>query len=141
MILLDANLLIYAYHSSLPQHERSHQWLDEQLNGTNRVGLPWPSILAFVRLVSNPRAFTKAVSPTKAWQQAREWLNLPVVWIPQPTEQHAEILDQLIPTASTSQLIPDAHLAALAIEHGLKLCSADNDFARFKTLNWFNPLD
>lgn len=142
MILLDANLLVYAYLREMPHHEPARVWLDEQLNELPRVALPWPSLLAFVRLVSNPRIFERPVPLAKAWQQAETWLSVPSAWIPQPTERHREILGKLLTAApeTRSALVPDAHLAALAMEHGLTLCSADRDFARFPDLRWVNPV-
>ena len=141
MILVDANLLIYAYVPELPQHEAARTWLEEQLNTAPRVGLPWPSLLAFVRLVTNPRIFERPAPMAEAWARVEEWLHLPSVWIPLPTERHPEVLGELMRRAvDRSQLVPDAHLAALAIEHGLVLCSTDGDFARFPGLRWQNPL-
>lgn len=138
MILLDANLLIYASVAELRQHERAVAWLDERLNGSERVGIPWTTLLGFMRITSNPRLFRSA-SLEQAWQQVRRWLGVPVVWIPQPMEAHQQILDRLLEQAD-HRLISDAHLAALAIEHGLLLCSSDGDFARFEGLRWKNPL-
>ena len=140
MILLDANILIYAKVESFPQHRLAKQWLDEQLNGTTGVGLPWPSLLAFVRLVSNPRVFDRPCSVGEAWAQVEAWLALPSTWIPEPTDRHKGILDTLIPDASKAELVPDAHLAALAMEYGLVLQTTDGDFARFRGLRWENPL-
>ncbi|MFI5394888.1 MAG: type II toxin-antitoxin system VapC family toxin [Candidatus Binatia bacterium] len=141
MILVDANLLVYAHVRSLPQHVAARRWLDERLNGADRVGLPWPSLLAFARLVSNPRVFQRPLTMLAAWQQVESWLDCAPVWTPLPTERHREILGRTIrSTAGRSNLVPDAHLAALAIEHGLTLCSTDGDFARFPGLRWENPL-
>ena len=141
MILVDANLLIYAYVAGVRQHEAARVWLDENLNGTARVGLPWPSLLSFVRLVSNPRVFERPQAVSTAWRQVEKWLQCEPVWIPQPTDRHREILGALLSKAGQrSNLVPDAHLAALAIEHGLKLCSTDGDFARFPDLQWENPI-
>jgi toxin-antitoxin system PIN domain toxin len=141
VILVDANLLVYAYVSNLPQHQPALTWLDGRLNGAAPVGLPWPSLLAFIRLVSNPRVFERPRSVATAWKQVEDWLNCSPVWVPQPTERHREILGSLLTTqGSRANLIPDAHLAALAIEHGLILCSTDGDFARFPDLRWQNPL-
>ncbi|HMP73213.1 MAG TPA: PIN domain-containing protein [Kiritimatiellia bacterium] len=140
MILVDANLLVYAHVRSTAQHARAKAWLDERLTGPGRVGLPWPSLLAFVRLVANPRVFERPVTVKQAWDQVEEWLGAETAWIPQPTDQHADILGKLIPTCSRSSLIHDAHLAALAIEHGLEVCSTDGDFARFRGVRWVNPL-
>jgi toxin-antitoxin system PIN domain toxin len=140
VILVDANLLVYAHVAFMPQHDASHRWLDERLNGTVPVGLPWQSLLGFVRLVSNPRVFERPLSISSAWKQVESWLNCPLVHTPVPTERHAEVLGPLLVHASRSNLVPDAHLAALAIEHGLILCSTDGDFARFPGLRWENPL-
>ena len=105
------------------------------------MGLPWPSILAFIRLVTNPRIFEQSETVGKAWNQVEEWLNCPSVWIPRPTDRHREILGSLISEMDIhSNLVPDAHLAALAIEHGLILCSTDGDFGRFTDLRWENPI-
>ena len=141
MILVDANLLLYAHIQSYPQHEAARNWLDGRLNGTPRVGLPWPSLLAFVRIASNPRLFEQPLSVGRAWQQVASWLALESVWIPLPTVRHAEVLGGLLAEATfAANLVPDAHLAALAIEHGLTLCTSDGDFSRFAGLAWTNPL-
>lgn len=141
MILVDANLLVYAYVASLTQHQSARAWLDSCLNGPTQVGLPWPTLLSFVRLVSNPRIFEQPRSISDAWVQVEEWLACHVAWVPQPTERHREILGSLLnDTHARSNLVPDAHLAALAIEHGLTLCSTDRDFARFPGLRWDDPL-
>ena len=141
MILVDANVLLYAANRAAPEHERARLWLDQHLNGTVRVGLPWPSLLAFVRIASNPAIVRHPVSPLDGWRQIGEWLARDVAWIPVPTTQHPAILERLLALpAVTSRLVPDAHLAALAIEHGLTLCSTDGDFARFPGLKWENPL-
>lgn len=141
MILVDANLLVYAANHSAPEHEVAREWLDARLGGTVRVGLPWSSLLAFVRLVTNPAILRQPVSVTDGWQQVEEWLTSGVAWTPAPTSRHAEVLRSLMHAPfMTSRLVPDAHLAALAIEHGLTLCSTDGDFARFPALKWQNPL-
>ena len=141
MILVDANLLVYAHVSSLSQHDAAIQWLDGRINGTAPVGLCWPSLLAFVRLVSNPRIFERPDSVERAWKQVEQWLDCDTVWIPQPTQKHREVLAPLIRVPGMrANLVPDAHLAALAIEHGLTLCSTDSDFARFPELKWEDPL-
>ena len=141
MILVDANLLVYAHVTSTPQHRAAKEWLDEKINGTARVGMPWQSLLAFARLVSNPRVFEKPEPVAEAWSQVESWLDCPNVWIPSPTEQHRNVLAALLPsTYGRANLIPDAHLAAIPVEHALILCSTDGDFARFPDLNWQNPL-
>ncbi len=141
MILVDANLLVYAYARDMPQHGAARTWLDRQLNTQPRVGLPWLSLLAFVRLMSHPRIFERPVSVPTAWEQVERWLSVPSVWIPAPAEQHAATLGPLMNTAVTrANHVPDAHLAALAMEHGLTLCSSDRGFARYPGLRWENPL-
>lgn len=141
MILIDANILVYAHVASFHQHEPARAWLDARLGGPTAVGLPWESLLAFVRLVSNPRIFERPETVASAWGQAREWLAAPVAWTPLATERHAVLLDGFLGSGvSRANHVPDAHLAALAIEHGLTLCSTDGDFARFSGLRWENPL-
>jgi toxin-antitoxin system PIN domain toxin len=140
MILVDANLLVYARVSDFPEHARARRWLEDRLSGSTRVGLPWPSLLAFVRLVSNPRVFNHPSTVSDAWAQVEEWLDTAPAWIPSATDRHREVMTTLVPTVTSAKLVPDAHLAALAIEHGLALASADGDFARFPGLRWENPL-
>lgn len=141
MIVVDANLLVYAVSAGMRQHEAARTWLDERLNGPAPVGLPWPALLAFVRLVSNPRVFERPRAIPDAWRQVEEWLECPPVWIPAPTERHREVLGDLLRRAvPRANLVADAHLAALAIEHGLTLCSTDGDFGRFPGVRWENPL-
>jgi uncharacterized protein len=141
VILVDANLLVYAHVSSLPQHRAARTWLDEKLNGMPRVGLPWPSLLAFARLVTNPRVFQRPATVSAAWSQIGAWLDCAPAWVPLPTERHREILGTLLgATAGRANLIPDAHLAALALEHGLTVCSTDGDFTRFPGVRSDNPL-
>lgn len=141
MILVDANLLIYAHVESFPQHPRARAWLDARLNGPAPVGLPWTNLLAFLRVSTNPRVFEKPASIADAWRQVQDWLGCERAWIPQASERHSEILGGLLSASGVqANLVQDAHLAALAIEHGLILCSSDGDFARFPGLRWENPL-
>ncbi len=141
MILLDANLLLYAAIMEFTDHEVARSWLDDCLSGSTRVGLPWVSLLAFVRIASNPRVFEKPANVADAWQRVKDWLDCAPAWVPEPTERHRDVLDGFIGTiATSSKLVPDAHLAALAIEHGLTLCTTDGDFARFPGLRIENPL-
>lgn len=132
---------MYAHVQGFAQHERARAWLDDRLNGTTRVGLPWPSLLAFLRLITNPRVFERPASTRAAWQQVEEWLDCEAAWVPAPTDRHREVLGRLLREATVrANLVPDAHLAALAIEHGLVLASTDGDFARFLGLRFENPL-
>ncbi|MBV9162669.1 MAG: PIN domain-containing protein [Pseudonocardiales bacterium] len=141
MIAIDANLLVYAHVTSYAQHETARAWLEEQLVAAPRVGLPWASLLAFVRLVTNPRLFTEPESITDAWGQVAAWLDADPVWTPAPTARHRQALGTcLAGSGLRANDVPDAHLAALALEHGLRLATSDSGFARFSGLEWFNPL-
>jgi len=141
VILVDANLLVYAVSANVPQHRAARSWLDDRLNGSVRVGLPWASLLAFLRLVTNARIFERPLGMAVAWNQVEAWLGCGPAWIPSPTDRHGQVLAQLLAEPGIQgNLVPDAHLAALAIEHGLELCSTDGDFARFAKLRWLNPL-
>jgi toxin-antitoxin system PIN domain toxin len=141
LILIDANLLIYAYIDTYQEHQAARIWLNDQLNGDARVGLPWLSLLAFLRVSTNRRIHANPATMEEACIQMREWLALEAVWIPQPGARQAELLTELLRGARvTRDLTSDAHIAALAIEHGLTICSADTDFARFPDVRWMNPL-
>ena len=141
MILIDVNLLIYAHNADSDEHVSAKAWLEKQLAGDIRVGLPWHTLLGFLRLTSNVRVFPAAWRPSEAWNVVASLLANDSVWIPQPTERHPSVLGALLSQPGvTANLVSDAHLAALAIEHGLTLCSTDGDFARFRSLSWLNPL-
>jgi len=141
VILVDANLLIYAGFPLFEQHQRAKAWLDEQLSGRPKVGLAWQSLITFLRLATNPQIFRRPVAMRDARLQVREWLDQPAAWTPEPTPGHADVLDDMLAVPGVrGSLVPDAHLAALAIEHGLTLMSHDSDFARFPGLRWEDPL-
>lgn len=141
MILVDANVLLYAKISDYPQHAPARAWLDRKLSEPARVGLPWVSLLSFLRISTNSRLFPQPLPIREAWAQVGSWLDRPQVWVPAPTERHREVLDELLRDSSiVAGLVMDAHLAALALEHGLTLCSTDGDFGRFRELRWQNPL-
>ena len=140
LILLDANLLVYAHTPESPRHVAASMWLEEIFNGSAKVGLPWPTLLAFARLMGNPRVVSTPVPVNHAWARVKEWLTLPQTWIPLPTDRHLAVISQLLSEESKPDLAADAHLAALAIEHGLTMCSTDGDFARFRGVRWENPL-
>ena len=141
MILVDVNLLVYAWDRGSPLHETAVRWLDGRLSESARVGLPWECLLGFMRVVTNPRIYERPAPVNVAWEQVENWLSARNAWIPLPGNRHQEILGRLlIRLGGGSKLIPDAHLAALAIEYGLDLCSTDGDFARFDGLRWVNPL-
>ena len=141
MILLDANLLIYAFDIGSPHHRSAREWLDNQLRGLASVGFPWESITAFLRVITNPRIYQQPSTMAAAWQQIGNWVSGEPSWIPVAAERHSEILSELLALPGIrGNYVHDAHLAALAIEHGLILCSADGGFARFPQLRWLNPL-
>ncbi len=140
-MLVDANILLFAVDAESPFHERARSWLTERLGEPRRVGLPWQSLAAFLRISTHPRAAEHPLTPNDAWSYVEEWLSADAVWIPQPTDRHGEVLGKLITTHQLrGNLVSDAQLAALAIEHGLTVCSADTDFARFREVRWENPL-
>lgn len=141
MILIDVNLLLYADVAMYTQHVTAKTWLDGILNGNERVGLPWESLNGFMRLATNPRIFTQPLNVAEAWLRVQSWLAHPVVWTPAAGPQHVAIFDMLVAGKSmTTKHVPDAHLASLAIEHDLTLCSADKGFATYPGLKWQNPL-
>ncbi|GGL35079.1 type II toxin-antitoxin system VapC family toxin [Planomonospora sp. ID91781] len=140
-MIVDANVLLYAVDSGSSFHEASKSWLERALNGSSRVGLPWNSLCAFVRISTHPRASADPLGVEEAWGFVQDWLDAEAVWIPGPTARHAEVLrDLLVEGDLRGNLVTDAHLAALAIEHGVGVCSFDSDFARFPKLEWVNPL-
>ena len=140
-MLVDANLLLFAVDSASPFHTTAARWLTEQLNGARRVGLPWQSLVAFLRISTHPRAADNPLAPATAWRQVERWLAAESAWIPLPTERHADVLGDLIASHDLrGNLISEAQLAGLAIEHGLTVCSADTDFARFREIRWENPI-
>lgn len=141
MILVDANILIYAVDRTVPQHDRASAWLEDQLNGSARVGIPWESLSAFLRIATHPRVMVRPFAAADAWAVVRAWLEVPLVWTPTATERHVDVLGTLLERHRvTGNLVHDAHLAAIAIQHGLEICSADTDFARFPEVTWRNPL-
>ena len=140
-MLVDANLLLYATDSASPHHGRAAGWLSEALNDARRVGIPWQTIGAFVRIATHPRVTMHPLTGAAAWAFVEEWLAAPVTWVPQASERTAVILGRLIGRYGlTANAVPDAQLAALAIEHGLQIVTADTDFARFDEARWINPL-
>lgn len=140
-MLVDANILLYAADDRSQFHGVAKEWLETALNGTRRVGLPWVSLAAFMRIATNPRAFTDALTPTEAWEFVEAWLDAPMAWVPSPGPGHHEILRRFtIDLDLRAGLVSDAVLAAICLEHGLTIVSADSDFARFTELAWHNPV-
>ncbi len=139
-MIVDANVLLFAVDESSPFHSVAWNWLDSAMNGPERVGLPWPSLLAFQRIITHPRATTNPLTPESAWQYVTDWLDAEQSWVPVPGPRHREILGDLLTRGQLQgNLVPDAHLAALAMEHGVAVCSFDSDYARFGALRWVNP--
>ncbi|HUY98458.1 MAG TPA: TA system VapC family ribonuclease toxin [Verrucomicrobiae bacterium] len=140
-MLVDANLLLYAVDEASPFHRRSAGWLQSVLDGPRRVGFPWAVLSAVVRLSTHPRAFETPLSPDAAVDYVDHLLGYEAAWVPQPTERHAAVLGALVRRHQLrGNLVSDADLAALAVEHGCTVCSADTDFARFDEVRWLNPL-
>ena len=140
-MLLDANVLVYAVDVGSPHHDDCNRWLTGALNGDQRVALPWQTIGAFVRITTHPKINTTPLTPPDAWSFVDEWLSLGVTWIPPTGSRTARILgDLLTDHHPTGNLVTDAQLAAIAIEHGIAIVSTDTDFARFARTPWINPL-
>lgn len=140
-MLVDANILLYAVDESSPFHRQASAWLTEQLNGARRVGFPWHSLIAFIRISTHVRASSRPLTPEQAAGFVDDWLAPDVSWIPREGTGHARILADLITRYQLrGNVVSDAHLAALAIEHGLEVCSNDSDFARFTEIRWINPV-
>lgn len=141
MILVDANLLLYAYHTRAPEHARSRAWLEAALSGPERVGFAWLTLWAFLRIATNPRVFDRPLSVTEAESAVSSWLAQPAAVILEPEERHWEILRGLMRDGQTAgPLVMDAVVASIAIEHGATLYTTDRDFSRFIGLKWLNPL-
>lgn len=141
MILLDANLLLYAYNSSTPEHEKARIWWENALSSPGTVGLSWQTITAFLRISTNPRAFSSPFTIDEASGFVSEWLERPMVMLAVPGDRHWTIFQRLINEAQcTGHLVMDAHLAALALELGATLYTHDRDFNRFSGVNCVDPL-
>ena len=141
MIVPDVNLLVYAHNSQSRQHEAARKWWEDLLNGTGTVGLPWATILGFIRIATNPKILDNPLDVSSACTRVRSWLARPQTALIHPGDRHADILFDLLEEAgSAGNLTTDAHLAALAIEHQAELHSTDADMVRFRGLPWTNPL-
>ncbi|HTS38713.1 MAG TPA: TA system VapC family ribonuclease toxin [Candidatus Solibacter sp.] len=141
MIVFDANLLIYAYDSGATQHALARPWVEETLSGAERVGIPWQSILAFLRFMTNRRLPGQRLSVQQASEIVDGWLGQSNIQLLMPGDQHWPLLrNLLIEGQASGPLVSDAVIAALAIEYGGVLYTADRDFARFPGLRWVNPL-
>ena len=142
MILLDANLLIYAVDADSPRHVRARRWLEKTLSGETAVGLPWIVVLAFLRITTRAGVLRRQLDADQAVAYVDEWLKQPYVELIGPREQHWSLLKTLLrEVGAAGNLTSDAHLAALAIEGGHELASTDHDFRRFSGLRLVNPLE
>ena len=140
MIVLDANILLYAFDSSSPRHDAARRWLEAALGGAEIVGFPLVTLLAFVRIGSDPRVFTAPLGATDAIAIVQEWLERPNTRLVQPTSQHWAVFTEAVEAGRASgPTVTDAHLAALAKEHGARLCTTDRDFARFPGVETLDP--
>lgn len=141
MKIIDVNLLLYAVNEDAPPHSKSKLWLESVLSGTETVGFEWTVLLAFLRLSTRSVIFTNPLRVEEAFALIDSWLARPCATIVQPTKRHAQVLrDLLAPLGTAGNLTSDAHLAAVAVEHGAELLSCDADFARFAGVRWTNPL-
>jgi len=141
VILVDANVLLYAEDSLSPYHDTARQWWDAQLSGRSPVCLCWTVLTAFIRVGTNRRVFERPLSLNEAIHRVQSWVDQPCTRLIYPTEQHWQVLQELLEQGQAiGNLVTDAHLAALAIEHGCQLYPTDSDFARFPKLKWSNPL-
>ncbi len=141
MKLPDVNLLLYAYDSRSARHAPAREWLQQTLSGAETVAMTWIVLLAFIRLSTRAAVVERPLGVDAAIGLVESWLAQPCVTVVHPTERHAALLRQLLlPLGTAGNLTSDAHLAALAIEHGAQLCSCDSDFSRFSGLRWVDPL-
>lgn len=140
-MLVDANILLYSVDEASPYHQRAKSWLEAALNGSQRIGIPWQSYWAFLRIATNARALENPLDPASAWDLVEGWLDAPTTWAPQPSSGHRQILGRLLTDLDIrGNLVTDAVLAAFCVEFGLAIVSNDSDFARFSEIRWINPL-
>lgn len=140
MNLVDANVLLYAVNTDAPYHERSRRWLDDALSGEDTVGFSWIVLLAFVRLVTKAGLFPAPLTVPEAMERVEAWLSAAPAVVVEPTPQHPRVIQTLLaPLGTGGNLVNDAHLAALAIEHRCGIVSFDADFARFSEVRWAPP--
>jgi toxin-antitoxin system PIN domain toxin len=140
MKIVDANVLVYAVNTASEHHRPAVRWLDHALSGGDTVGLAWVPLLAFVRLTTKPELFPRPLTHRRAMQQVAEWCAAPGATVVNPTSRHADVLaDLLEETGAGGNLVNDAHLAALAVEHRASIVSYDHDFGRFTGVRWDRP--
>jgi uncharacterized protein len=142
VIIPDVNILVYAYNADAKKHKAAREWWERTLTEPEVVGLPWVTIIGVIRISTQRRIINHPMFPENATARVRSWLRVPSVQIVSPGEDHGEIFFRLLDEVGTAgDLTTDAHLAALAIEYGAELASTDTDFARFRGLRWFNPVE
>ena len=140
MILVDANVVLHAYHPRSEHHEACRLWVEENFSAPSPIGLPWLTVWAFLRIGTNPRAFEKPLSIKEATAIAASWFEVPAVRAIAPGERYWEIFRNLLLEARVSgPLVTDAALAALAVENGASVCTTDRDFARFEGIQILDP--
>ena len=141
MKIVDANVLLYAVNEAAPQHGPARAWLEKTLSGTEPVGFTWAVLLAFFRLSTRAAVFPRPLTLDQAFEAVGSWLAQPCAEIVDPGDGHLDLLSRLLkPLGAAGNLTSDAHLAAIALEHGAELCSCDSDFSRFTGLRWTHPL-
>jgi toxin-antitoxin system PIN domain toxin len=140
VLIVDANVLLHAVNRDSPEHRSARTWLDAALAGPETVGFAWTVLLAFVRVSTHPAVFGQPLAADEALTVVGSWLAQPTAAIVEPTSRHLAVLGGLLATVGTAgNLVNDAHLAALAVEHAAELVSFDTDFARFDGLDWSRP--
>lgn len=141
MKILDVNVLVYAYNTEADSHRRARAWFEGAMSGTETIGFPWLTILGFVRLTTRSAIMSPPLPVSEALGRVDEWLAQPCATVVHPTERHSIVLREMLTAVGTGgNRVSDAHLAALAVEHGATLCSRDDDFRRFPGLTWHDPV-
>ena len=141
MILVDANILLYAEDQSSPSHDAARAWWDTALSGISPICLCWNVLGAFIRIGTSPRVFEHPLSLDQALARIQSWMDQPCTRIVSPTGRHWTVFQKMLRDGqAVANLVTDAHLAALAAEHGCELLSTDSDFSRFPGIRWRNPL-
>lgn len=142
MKILDANLLLYAYDRNSSFHREAKNWLEDLLSSNELVGIPWQTVGAFLRVMTNPKLPAERFTPEEAMDVVESWMSVTGVRMLSPGERHAPLLRRMMVEGQVrAGLVTDAQLAALTLENGGYLCTTDRDFARFPGLRWGNPLD
>ena len=142
MRVVDANVLLYAVNPAVAHHSASLTWLDRALDGDDNVGFTWSALLAYVRISTNPRIVPRAFAPAEAMAQVHDWLAAPSAHVLNPGQRYPGILDRLLTTrGAAGNLVNDAHLAALALEHRATMVTYDHDFSLFEGVRTYRPDD